>query len=224
MPRACAKAPFLEGWADSTVICFSTSQLAMSLVPPNTPAASPLTLRVTVAPVSRAAVGVPEPSGGGVCCGGATPLAAVDSVNGSGPVAAAGWRNTSPRAVSPLPLGRVRTTTRATTAASATSTVASRGPDRHQGLPPGSSGVPDGPGEPGGPPGGAGGGGGGTPWPAPWPPESGPEGGPVGAVVGRSDRGCDECDGDVRRGGSWPEGSMVTGPSSRPDGREHPYS
>ncbi len=214
MPRVEAKAAFLAGCADSSWISFSTSQLATFLVPAYTPGAEPLTLRVTVCvPWPSVALGVGRAvplgdavglCGGGLSGGGVASFTAVDSVNGSGPLEATGCRNTSPPAVVEVPLGRVRTTTRAATAATATSAVASRGTatvtDRHQGPfagpgPPGPSAPPDPPDAP-APPGGAGGGGGGGPC---CPPESGPDGGPVG----RSDDG------------GRPEGCVVTGSPSK---------
>lgn len=177
---------FLAGCAESTLICFSTSQLAVSCVPPYRPGEEPLTLRVAVVPVVPAADGAFDcgvSSGGGVAC-----LAAVDSVKGSGPEAAAGCRNTSSPAevvVPPLPLGLVSTTARVTAAARATTAVASRGRERHQGpFSGGPADPPPDPLHPPDPPGGAGGGGGGGPS---RPPDNGPEGGPVG----RSDGGCD---------------------------------
>lgn len=215
MPRVEAKAAFLAGCTDSSWISFSVSQLATFRVPAYTPGAEPLTLRVPVwVPGLAVALGVGRAvprgdvvglCGGGLSGGGAASFTAVDSVNGSGPLEATGWRNTSPPALVDVPLGRVRTTMRAATAATATSAVASRGTDRHQGPwlfsgagPPGPSEPPDppGPSGPTGPLGGAGGGGGGGPC---CPPESGPEGGPVG----RSDDG------------GRPEGCVVTGSPSK---------
>lgn len=138
MPRPEAKAAFLAGSAPSDPISFSTSQLATFLVPPYTPGAEPLTLLVPTGPVGLAlgltwAVPVPCGEGGGLSGGGGASFTTVDSVKGSGPVAATGWRNTSPPALSVVPPGRMRTTASATTAATATSAVTSRGTDRHQG-------------------------------------------------------------------------------------------
>lgn len=123
--------------------------------------------------------------GTGLSGSGAASAVALDGVNGSGPEAATGWRNTSPPAWSEVPLGRVSTRARATTAATATSAVASRGTERHHG--PRAGGPPEL--ELPEPPGGAGGDGGGGPWP---PPESGPDGGPVGRPDegGGEDGGC----------------------------------
>ncbi|MER6254939.1 hypothetical protein ABT224_26655 [Streptomyces sp. NPDC001584] len=181
----------MAGSALSDPISFSTSQLATFLVPPYTPGAEPLTLLVPTGPVGLAfGPTVPWGEGGGLSGGGGASFTTVDSVKGSGPEAATGWRNTSPPALSAFPPGRVSTTARATTAATATSAVTSRGTERHQGPPAGPGAGPP------GPPGGAGGGGGGGPC---CPPESGPEGGPVG----RSEDG------------GRPEGCVVTGSSSQ---------
>lgn len=212
MPNVEAKAAFLAGCAASTWICFSTSQLATFLVPAYSSGEDPLTLRVAVlgdAVLSAVALG----DGGGLSGGGVACLAAVDSVKGSGPDAAAGCRNTSLAAVVevPPPPGRVSTTATATTAARATMAVASRGRDFHQGPRGGGPAAPPPPALPGGT-GGAGGGGGGGPS---RPPERGPEGGPVG----RSDDGGTDDDGGCVRGldegwgGGWPEGCVVTGSS-----------
>lgn len=208
MPSAEANAAFLEGSADSTLICFSTSQAATSLVPPYSSGEAPLTLGVVAAvPVAGGVFGpgfVSAVEGGGLSGGAVASLAAVDSVKGSGPDAATGCRKTSlPAAVvvPPPPLGLVSTTARVTAAARATIVVASRGTERHQGLCGGSGGpggtpLPD-------PPGGAGGGGGGGPS---RPPERGPDGGPVGRPD-EDDGGCEGgCDGCVGHGGCWPEG------------------
>lgn len=231
MPSDEAKAAFLEGSAESTLICFSTSQAGTDGVPPYSSGEAPLTLRVTVVGAADGGFdagfdsgvvpgfvsgffsgvdGLDGVEGGGGCGGGGLSgggvacLAAVDSVKGSGPEAAAGCRKTSLPAevvVPPLPLGLVRTTARVTAAARATIVVASRGTERHQGLCGGSGGpggtpLPD-------PPGGAGGGGGGGPS---RPPERGPEGGPVGRPD-EDDGGCEGgCDGCVGHGGCWPEG------------------
>lgn len=94
-----------------------------------------MTLRVTVPPVAGAADGGMLP-GGGLSGGGVACAAAVDSVKGSGPDAATGCRNTSPPAEVPVPppVGLVSTTARVTAAARATTAVASRGTDRHQGF------------------------------------------------------------------------------------------
>lgn len=202
MPSDEANAAFLEGCADSTLICFSTSQAATSRVPPYRSGAAPLTLRVVVGPVAD---GVSALEGGGLSGGAVASLAAVDSVKGSGPDAATGCRKTSLPAevvVPPPPLGLVSTTARVTAAARATMVVASRGTERHQGLCGGSGGpggapLPD-------PPGGAGGGGGGGPS---RPPDRGPEGGPVGRPDEDDGGGCEGgCDGCVGHGGCWPEG------------------
>lgn len=156
IPAPEAKALFLAGSADSTLICFSTSQLATSFVPPYRPGAEPLTLRVTVAPPCVGPVGPVGPVGlvgsvgpvgatvrvlsgtgtGGVtvCVGWiscAVVSAAVDSVNGSGPCAEVVWRKTSPW-LPEGPEGRVRTTASVMAAATATNAVTSRGTDRHQ--------------------------------------------------------------------------------------------
>ncbi|KOV10529.1 hypothetical protein ADK91_11045 [Streptomyces sp. XY511] len=220
MPSVAAKAAFLAGSAASTLICFSTSQLTTSWVPPYTPGAEPLTLRVpVVVPWVVGAAPVPLGDGAGLCGGGlsgggASSFTTVDSVKGSGPAAAAGCRNTSPPALG-APLGRVSTTARATTATTATSAVASRGTDRHQGALSGPG--PPGPAGPAGPPGGpVGGGGGGTCRP----PDSGPDGGPVGrsdGPVGRSDDGCqpEEC---VLTGSSSQEEGVPIGPLCAPSG------
>ncbi len=140
MSSVAAKAAFLAGSAASTLICFSTSQLATFWVPPYTPGAAPLTLRVpwVVVPCLVGAAPVGLGDGAGFCGavlsgGGASSFTTVDSVKGSGPAAAAGWRNTSPPAVPGGPLGRVSTSARATAATTATSTVARRGTERHQG-------------------------------------------------------------------------------------------
>lgn len=214
MPSEEANAAFLAGCSDSTWICLSTSQLATFCVPPYRVGEDPLMLRVGAVPDVGFAGGWGCDVGceagcdagwdavgdtGGVSGGGVASLAAVDSVNGSGPEAAAGCRKTSLPAVvlvPPLPLGLVSTTARATAAAMATIVVASRGTERHQGLCGGSGGMPP------EPPGGAGGGGGGGPS---RPPDKGPEGGPVGRPDdgGGCDGGCDGC---VGHGGCWPEG------------------
>ncbi|KOU18646.1 hypothetical protein ADK51_28230 [Streptomyces sp. WM6368] len=189
----------MAGSAFSEPISFSTSQLTESLVPVYTPGAEPLTLLVPTGALALAlgltwAEPVPWGEGGRLCgvglSGGGVSFTATDSVKGSGPEAATGWRNTSPPALLDVPLGRVRTTARATTATTATSAVTSRGTDRHQGPLAGPWPWPPGP--PGGPVGGGGGG------PC-CPPESGPEGGPVG----RSEDG------------GRPEGCVVTGSSSQ---------
>lgn len=211
MPSDEANAAFFEGCADSTWICFSTSQLATSLLPVYRVGEEPLMLRVAAVAVPEGADGafdsgffVSDVDGGGLSGGGVACLAAVDWVKGSGPDAAAGCRNTSLPAevvVPPPPLGRVSTTARVTAAAMATMVVASRGTERHQALC-GGSGGPGGTPDP-EPPGGAGGGGGGGPS---CPPESGPEGGPVGRPD-EDDGGCEGgCDGCVGHGGCWPEG------------------
>ncbi len=207
VPSEEAKAAFLAGCAESTRICFSTSQLATLLVPAYSSGEAPLTLRVAAVPVADGAFDsgfVPVVGGGGLSGGAVASLAAVDSVKGSGPDAAAGCRKTSLPAevvVPPPPLGLVSTTIRVTAAARATIVVASRGRERHQGLCGGSGGpggtpLPD-------PPGGAGGGGGGGPS---RPPDRGPDGGPVGRPD-EDDGGCEGgCDGCVGHGGCWPEG------------------
>lgn len=215
MPSDEAKAAFLAGCADSTRICFSTSQAGTAGVPPYSSGEAPLTLRVTVVPVGAGTLDsgfdggfdsgfASGFEGGGLSGGGVACLAAVDSVKGSGPEAAAGCRKTSLPAevvVPPPPLGLVSTTARVTAAARATIVVASRGTDRHQALC-GGSGGPGGTPPP-DPPGGAGGGGGGGPS---RPPERGPEGGPVGRPD-EDDGGCEGgCDGCVGHGGCWPEG------------------
>ncbi|CAM5342911.1 hypothetical protein SAVIM338S_01088 [Streptomyces avidinii] len=198
MPSVEAKAAFLEGCADRDRISCSTSQLATFFVPPYRVGEDPLMARVGAFPVADAGCDGTGLCGAGLCGGllsggllsgggvfggglsggGVACLAAVDGVNGSGPDAAAGCRNTSSPAevLVPPPPGLVSTTARVTAAASATIVVASRGTDRHQGFDGGSGGTPP------GPPGGAGGGGGGGPS---RPPDNGPEGGPVG----RSDDG-----------------------------------
>ncbi|GGY94217.1 hypothetical protein GCM10010343_19360 [Streptomyces avidinii] len=194
----------MAGSAFSDPISFSTSQLTVSLVPVYTPGAEPLTLLVPTCAVGltlglTCAVPVPWGEGGRLSgvglWGGGVSFTATESVKGSGPEAATGWRNTSPPALLDVPVGRVRTTARATTATTATSAVTSRGTDRHQGPLAGPWPWP----WPPGPPGGAGGGGGGGPC---CPPESGPEGGPVG----RSEDG------------GRPDGCVVTGSSSQEDG------
>lgn len=151
MPSEEAKAAFLPGCAESTRICFSTSQLATLAVPPYSSGEAPLTLRVAVVPVADGAfdsgfvpVVGPVVAGAGLSGGAVASLAAVDSVKGSGPDAAAGCRKTSlPAEVvvpPPPPLGLVSTTARVTAAARATIVVASRGTERHQGLCGGSGG------------------------------------------------------------------------------------
>ncbi|EPJ41996.1 hypothetical protein STAFG_0943 [Streptomyces afghaniensis 772] len=151
------------------VICFSTSQLATLRVPPYRPGAPPWTPWTAF----RVASSVGEGE-----TGEAELSFAVDSVNGSGPVSAAGWRKTSPSAVLvppsdapvPPPSGRVSTTARITAATTAVAISATRGTDPHQGRR-GSGACP--------PP--LGGSEGGPPPDGGWEgPDSGPEGGPVG--------------------------------------------
>ncbi len=132
---------------------------------------------------------------------------AVDSVNGSGPTAAAGWRNTSPAVFLPPPpllLNR-----RPTTTASATTPVSSatRGADLHQGC----SGPCPGPPPPDGPP-----------PPPPRPPGPDPPGGGsdgtrlsgwVGVGLGLGRLGCDgRASGPEGGPVGWPEvgGSTLT--------------
>jgi hypothetical protein len=112
--------------------------------------------------------GIPGEAGDSGEVGEAEPVVAVDFVKGSGPVAAAGCRNTSPFACEPPVLvSTTATTTAATTTAASTAT---RGIDDHQWRR-GFSAPPPPPldGRPGGPGGGWDGG-----------PDRGPEGGPVG--------------------------------------------
>ncbi|OAH11872.1 hypothetical protein STSP_47520 [Streptomyces jeddahensis] len=122
--------------------------------------------------------------------GGGALFRAVDSVNGSGPVLAAGWRKISPCCWFDVPSGRVKTTISATAATMAAAMVATRGTDLHQGRRGPSPAPPPRPRPRPPPPGGSpvGGlaplGGGGVRCRC-----EGPESGPVGGPVGRSDGG-----------------------------------
>lgn len=168
--------------------------------------------------------GVAEEVRGGSEAGGAeaVPVRAVDRVNGSGPVAAAFCRNTSPPpepAVS-FPPGRlVRTTASAAAATRMAVTEATFGTDRHQGplpepppepSPPGAAppgpppSVPP-PSPPGGPP----------PDEPPPPPEP-PWGGPGGGGGGPAVPGC--VLGPDRGPDGGPEGGTDGGPDEEPDG------
>lgn len=102
--------------------------------------------------------------------GGAEFSVALDFVNGSGPVLAAAWRNTSPLLavfVEP-PSDRVKTRPSTTAATTTAVRIATRGTDFHQGRCGSGAPVPPPEGCEGGPEGG---------WEGP---DSGPEGGPVG--------------------------------------------